>query len=908
MNPQQYDELTGLEKRDSVLRKIKLLITENKKFHIIFADIDFFKSINDNFGHKRGDEILKEVSQFLKETISEDEIVSRWGGDEFLIVLRNNPLKFTEKISGLLTGKKFKGEPELCISLSFGIASFPEDGTSFENLYDVADKRMYDFKKKRRWKGRIIGRKSELSKIRKMIDSVLNGNSLIVNLYGDYGVGKTRLIQESSIYAQITGFETKIISGKKREEFFDFFGGKDMYNVEDVFMLRLKEYSIKKPLFLSIDDIDVFPEIQDMIKKSIYKTSKVFLITSSVKKIDNIKNIRIENLDIYETGELVESLVGSRNFKNEFVNFIFKETKGNPGKIIKIVKHFINLNDFEKIDFSEYNYIEEVKRNFYERFNENEKEILKVSTVLGENFDSNVVSELTSIEENIVLSVIEKAENSGLFVDEIKDILKEDARSYYVKIAEYFSKIKNRKVSGDFYCKAGMPKEAHIEYLKYLEDSFGKFLPEEYEGILSHIEEYKDEEWFLKKEFYLRKADYYYRIGKLRKSLEYFDKALKIEPDKEILLKKSKTLAKLGEMKEAYNTLNLIGDIALPFLSELFIKIGDIERAYINAKKAVEKLKEPEYLMEAYAALGGVNIKMREYDKGIKNLEKALLLANCIDNTHWISIINNRIAAIFFLKSNFTTAKVYYEKALQGFKSIGDIYSIINVYINLGLVFEKEGDIINALNLYKDAFELSKEFSFDYLEGEARYSIGRIYNIKGDFRNSIDYLKSAIEIMKRNKSLENLFELYYEISEIYLKLNETSDAEFFLKKAKKISEELKSERLKKKILTLESYYHILNGKPSVAIRILENFKNTQFQELKAKILIYLALAYDSIGDKKNARLYGTKALKYCKENCSILEICSCYDKLSDMKTFREESEKLKSISLNIKRRLKFDEI
>lgn len=908
MNLQQYDELTGLEKRESALRKIKILISENKEFHIIFVDIDFFKSINDNFGHKRGDEILKDTADFLKQLVDKDETVSRWGGDEFLIVLNNNPIKFTDRIMELLTSKKFKGEPELSISLSFGTASYPEDGTNFEDLYDTADRRMYDFKKRRRWKGKIIGRKEELLKIRKLLDKVSSNNSLLCNIYGDDGVGKTRLIQEASVYAQIIGFNVKIIDGKKRDEFFKFLEGQSFYNVEESFLMKIKELIENKFQLFVIDNIDFFPEIIDIIKNLIKKTSKTLFLTSSLKKLNDFLNIKIENLDVYETGELIEEMLGSRNFKTDFINFVFKETNGNPEKIIKMVKHFINTGKIENINFEEYNFIDDVIKDFNERFNDDEKNILKISTILGDNFEPKIVADVTETNEIYVLSVLEKAENSGIMIKKIKDLLEEDAQKYYRKLAEYFSRNGNKKISGDFYNKAGMIKEAHIEYLEFLEESLCRFLPKEYENVLNELEKYENEEWFLKKSFYLKKADYYYRIGELNNSLKYLDKALDLEPDKETMLKKSKILAKLGEMKKAYDTLNLVGNIGLPFLSEIFIKIGDIERAYINAKKAVENLKEPEYLMEAYAALGGVNIKLRDYDKGLKNLEKALIIANYMDNRHWISLINNRIAAIFFLRADYTTSRIYYEKALHGFKCIGDIYSVINVYINLGLVYEKQGDLIGAMNLYIDALRLSKELAFAYLEGEALGSIGRIHSIKGDYRKAIEYFINAIEIMKKIKSLEELLEFYFEIAMAYLRLKEITNAVEYIKKAKKLAEELKTERLKKKIVILEAYYHILNGKPKIALRLLQNIKNTQFQELKGDILINLALAYDKLNDTRNARLYATKALKFCKENCSLLEISSCYDKLSGMKTFEKEIEQLKKISMEIRRRLKVNEI
>ncbi len=381
-----------------------------------------------------------------------------------------------------------------------------------------------------------------------------------------------------------------------------------------------------------------------------------------------------------------------------------------------------------------------------------------------------------------------------------------------------------------------------------------------------------------------------------------------IEKDNETIIKTGKILAKMGRMKEAYETMSNVGDEGLPFISEIFLLMGDIERALIYARKALEKLKEPEYLMESYTALGGVYIKMRDYDKGIKNLEKALLIANYTDNRHWISIINNRIGAIYFLRSELTTAKVYYDKAIQGFKDIGDVYSLISVYLNLGLVFEKEGDLLNAINLYNDALKLSQEFAFDYHKGMANFYIGRIMGLKGDFKSAIDYISCGIEITKKIKAFENLLEQYLMIGMLFLKMNDLKKAEEYIRRGKNLANNLKNEILKKKILILESQYHILKGNPSLALRILENMKNAQFTEIKGDILLNIAFAYDRMNDKKNAKIYGLKALNFFKENASILEIISCYDKLCSLKTFESAKEKFENLSLNLKRRLRFDEI
>jgi FOG: GGDEF domain len=78
------DELTGLPNR-KLLKSIK---NNQEDYVVAMLDIDFFKRINDKYGHDAGDIVLKEVAQAIKSSVREDDIVLRWGGEEFLILLK----------------------------------------------------------------------------------------------------------------------------------------------------------------------------------------------------------------------------------------------------------------------------------------------------------------------------------------------------------------------------------------------------------------------------------------------------------------------------------------------------------------------------------------------------------------------------------------------------------------------------------------------------------------------------------------------------------------------------------------------------------------------------------------------------------------------------------------------------
>lgn len=146
------DELTGLYNRRGLLMLSKQYLSKNEKAICIFLDLDGFKLVNDLYGHEIGDEVLKRVSNNIKELINTSEIAGRIGGDEFLILLTNVEEIRVNKIIKLLKKnisdvKTIKGN-KINVSASIGAAKYPKDGTSIEVLIKNADNAMYHVKKR----------------------------------------------------------------------------------------------------------------------------------------------------------------------------------------------------------------------------------------------------------------------------------------------------------------------------------------------------------------------------------------------------------------------------------------------------------------------------------------------------------------------------------------------------------------------------------------------------------------------------------------------------------------------------------------------------------------------------------------------------------------------------------------
>ena len=147
------DLLTNLPNRFNFISNINDFIEQqpDSTFAIVFFDIDHFKSINDNYGHEIGDEILKRFSEKIRSSVDEVDILSRFGGDEFVLLLRcidseQQAIEFISMLSTELETSFFINNNEIFISTSIGASFYPKDGKKTNTLLAHADVAMYSAK------------------------------------------------------------------------------------------------------------------------------------------------------------------------------------------------------------------------------------------------------------------------------------------------------------------------------------------------------------------------------------------------------------------------------------------------------------------------------------------------------------------------------------------------------------------------------------------------------------------------------------------------------------------------------------------------------------------------------------------------------------------------------------------
>ena len=147
-----HDDLTGLFNKaymqDALSQHISLAKRHNTDLSILFLDIDNFKEINDTFGHHAGDIVLKNIAHTISQEMRASDIISRFGGDEFVILMPNtykiNALLISERLRNTIQQKSItiKGTTHR-ITISGGVAGFPVDARKVEDLLNLADSALY---------------------------------------------------------------------------------------------------------------------------------------------------------------------------------------------------------------------------------------------------------------------------------------------------------------------------------------------------------------------------------------------------------------------------------------------------------------------------------------------------------------------------------------------------------------------------------------------------------------------------------------------------------------------------------------------------------------------------------------------------------------------------------------------
>lgn len=180
------DKLTGTLTRkfleDTLERQINQSFVHEKSFSIIIFDLDNFKGINDSFGHQTGDKVLKELCNIILKNIRRMDVCGRYGGEEFIIILPDTDITGAKILAEKLGQKVMEGKilgDKRQVTVSMGIASYPEHGLTSQELIEKADQALYIAKEKGKnryqvWEKEFYGKVKGTDKL----SGVISGNAV----------------------------------------------------------------------------------------------------------------------------------------------------------------------------------------------------------------------------------------------------------------------------------------------------------------------------------------------------------------------------------------------------------------------------------------------------------------------------------------------------------------------------------------------------------------------------------------------------------------------------------------------------------------------------------------------------------------------------------------------------------
>ena len=147
------DELTGIANRRALFREAEQILGSNRKLSVVLFDLDRFKQINDTFGHLAGDRILADVATTFREHTRLGDVIARYGGDEFVLLLPDTEAEEGRRIAARIAARIAElewtlRESPVTVTATFGVASAGR-GSSLSTLLSECDARLYDRKTQR---------------------------------------------------------------------------------------------------------------------------------------------------------------------------------------------------------------------------------------------------------------------------------------------------------------------------------------------------------------------------------------------------------------------------------------------------------------------------------------------------------------------------------------------------------------------------------------------------------------------------------------------------------------------------------------------------------------------------------------------------------------------------------------
>jgi diguanylate cyclase (GGDEF)-like protein len=928
------DDLTELYNRRYLYikapRKIEEAQRRNIPLSIALIDLDYFKNINDTYGHTRGDVVLREFALFLKTLLRVGDMVFRYGGDEFVCILSKANYGQAIRISRRFVERcRIKEFTQLRLTMSIGIASYPENARDWTGLFEIADRNLYSAKRHGRDRvgvfekekmglniptQEMIGRDEELIRIKGFIQSIFDGCGGAITISGEIGVGKTRLLHEvikDSDYQNMRFLNSNLSATTKSIPYYPF-----REIIRAVIKKQGEESLFEIPQAYQIELVKIVPELsgKSKIDEQIFMVDK-FRLFEGVRRFLALQASKaplfvcLDNIHWADDSslELFHYLVRALKESSVFFFLVYRVEEVKDSSFQNVLQLMAREGLYKKTD------IEPLKT-------------ADVARMLSLMIDGIPSSELTEY-------IFKETGGNPFFIEELMKSLDTNGALVWHKDKWVFDRGKKvvipYSIEGVVDRKLGMmDKEACdlLEYAAVLGRKFDfRFLHDITRMNEGHLFDLMDEILGMRLLEEQRREYYCFSEEIIREVIYNKISGLKLKRyhqvvgEKLLALYKGRTEVVVEELaNHFYISRDLEKAIAYSvvaggrakdvYANRDAIRFYNIAIECLPQSEIMDKeVKEIEYLKKKAAVFDLVG----ESEKAVEDLGEAIKKATVLGERKWEADCLIALCKVYFGISRYNNTIEMAEIALEIYKELNDKKGEAEGLNCIGIAHWYLGEFKNALKLYQSSLKIAKKIGNRNLEAMTLGNCSIIFWNLGEYSKSLKYYSRSLEITKELGDPETEGRAFNNIGLIYGTLGENSKALEYYKHSLKITKEIGERKIEASTLNNIGIIYVTFGEYTKALEYyMDSLKITREvgdRKVEAMTLNNIGILYCNIGEYSKALEYCTNSLETSREirdrqteTESLIGIGDLYLEMEDLSNAQEYYNKAFSITQMIK--------
>ncbi len=561
---------------------------------------------------------------------------------------------------------------------------------------------------------------------------------------------------------------------------------------------------------------------EDIVASDDGKTHNLKTTMQNMSRENLYEEIKLMRLDKKFVKKLIESTLRKIDIGHGLVKKIYGECEGNPLFLLEIIEMMVaegyltKKNDFweERKDIDEINIpskVYDVVMRRLDRLISDQRNLLECASVIGKEFESEIIGEVTGINRIRILKDLNEIERTHNLIHSIKkkyrfdhnkfrevlynSINEELREEYHLMIAESYEKLypnnidKVEPLLAHHYYKA--EDERAIEYLLSTGDKAKERYANDEALVLydNAISLAKEKDIDVPTKALEGLGDVYNVIGDYDKALESYEEALDIVKDKEkavVYGKIANIFEKIGgyedSLEYAEKGISLVDPDDIEMCSLLNVKGWGLLRKgeYDEAIKVFKKSEEKADMLDrkldkgqAQHNLGTIYLRKGEFDEGKEYLEKAIKLRDDCEDINGLGVSYNNMALIYWNKGELEHALQYFTQCIDIFENIGHKFGVATALNNIGVIKWIKGELDSALDHYKRSRCIQEEIGDKLGIATSLHNIAAIYRDKGDLDTSLNFFKKSLSNVEEigdkwgiAKSLSNVGVVYSLMGEL----------------------------------------------------------------------------------------------------------------------------------------------